>query len=121
MKSSKSVSKWPGWPRLRLVVAVSLAVLCSSYCTAPDSQTTITALSPDEAYLVEAYVRVAEARDLYPISPLKSDSLFAALDSTIDSLRIANTIRDLNRDPDRWIVVFKSIERRLGTPSQGTD
>lgn len=109
------------WRRPGLPFAIGLVVLCSSYCTTPDTQTTIAQLSADEAYLVDTYVHVAEARDAHFISPLKSDSLFAALDSTIDTLRIANTIRGLNQDPDRWVLVFRSIESRLKTPSQGAD
>ena len=119
MKSSRTVSLSPSWRRLRLVAGVSLAVTCSSYCTTPGGQTTNADLSPDEAYLVEAYVKVTEARDSHPLSPLESDSLFAAFDTTIDTLRIANTIRELNRRPDRWIFVFQNIERRLETSSQG--
>ncbi len=121
MNSNKTVSLGPGWRRLCLIVSLGVVVVCSSYCTTPDSETSIAELSPDETYLVDAYVRVAMARDLYSISPLKSDSLFVALDSTIDTLRIANTIRDLNRDPDRWLLVYQDIERRLKTSSQGQD
>ncbi len=121
MNSNKTVSLGPGWRRLCLIVSLGLVVVCSSYCTTPDNETSIAELSPDETYLVDAYVQVAVARDAYSISPLKSDSLFAALESTIDTLRIANTIRDLNRDPDRWLLVYQFIERRLKTSSQGQD
>jgi hypothetical protein len=87
--------------------------LLSSYCTGPDSQTKIAELTEEESYLVDAYLAVAEARDLHGVSYLKSESLFTVLDSTIDTTRIANTIRELNRAPDRWIAVFENIEREF--------
>jgi len=98
--------------RVAFVIAVT-SVSC--YCTSPDSYTTNPALTADERYLVDAYVSVARARTLSDVNHLKSDSLFAALDSTLDTTRIANTIRDLNGDPDRWLVVFEKIERKLGS------
>jgi len=78
-------------------------------------------MTADEAYLVDTYVRIAEARDLHTVNYLKSDSLFAVLDSTTDSLRIANTIRDLDLTPDRWALVFRSIEQAMDTGLQGQD
>ena len=95
-------------------------VLLSSYCTGPDNQTKITGLTEDEVYLIDAYVDVARARDRHAVSYLESESLFTRLDSTIDTTRIANTIRILNRDPDRWLLVFESIERDLKS-SQGRE
>ncbi len=44
----------------------------------------------------------------------KSESLFAALDSTIDTTRVSNTIRKLNADPDRWLAVYRGIEKAMG-------
>jgi len=90
--------------------------LLSSYCTGPDSQTKIEGLTEEETYLADAYVRVAQARDLYAVNSLKSESLFTMLDSTIDTTRIANAIRELNKDPDRWLLVFETIERDLNAP-----
>lgn len=98
-------------PRIGQLAVIILVTCLSSYCTSPDKQTELKALSPDEAYLVDSYVRIAAARDMAAATPLKSDSLFAALDSTIDTTRIANTIRTLNVDPDRWILVYEAIER----------
>lgn len=79
-------------------------------------------LRADEAYLVDSYVRIAGARDLAAATPLKSESLFAALDSTIDTTRIANTIRALDEDPNRWILVYRTIEGDLerARKAQGT-
>ena len=52
-------------------------------------------LSEDEKYLIDAYVDVKQARSNYPHHPAVAESLFTVLDSTIDSVRIANTIRDV--------------------------
>ncbi len=99
--------------RIGQVAVIALVTCLSSYCTSPDKQTTIMTLRADEAYLVDSYVRIAGARDLAAATPLKSESLFAALDSTIDTTRIANTIRALNEDPNRWILVYRTIEDDL--------
>jgi len=98
---------------LRIALVVAL-VLVSSYCTRRDNETKNVALSTDEAYLVDAYVRIAEAQDVRTVSYAKSESLFAALDSTIDTTRVSNTIRKLNSNPDRWVLVFRSIEQAMG-------
>jgi len=101
------------WPRLTRVLCILCLVLLSSYCTAPENQTKITGLTEDETYLVRAYVQVAQARDTHRVSHLKAESLFASIDSTIDTTRIANTIDELNRDPERWLFVFQRIKRDL--------
>ena len=107
------------WRRLSRTVLIAALVFVSSYCTDGESQTEIAALSKDETYLVDTYVRLAEARDLYSVTYFKSESLFAAIDSTIDSLRIANTIRELKLNPERWVLVFRSIEQAMGAGPQG--
>jgi hypothetical protein len=98
--------------RISLVVAL---VFVSSYCTHRDNETKNVGLSTDEAYLVDTYVRIAEGQDVRIVSYAKSESLFAALDSTIDTTRVSNTIRKLNSNPDRWILVFRSIEQAMGS------
>lgn len=105
--------------RLSRIFLVAALVFVSSYCTNGESQTEIAPLSEDEAYLVDTYVRLAEARDLHSVTYFKSESLFAAIDSTMDSLRIANTIRDLSLDPERWLLVFRSIEQTMDAGPQG--
>ena len=102
------------------VLGVIVLVLMSSYCTRPENQTKIAELTADEAYLIHAYVEVAKARDLRSVSYFRAESLFTFLDSTIDTTRIANTIAELNRDPDRWLLIFSSIERDLKS-SQGQE
>jgi hypothetical protein len=99
----------------RAAVVAALAFVTFS-CTSPDRGTRHPSPTADEKYLVDAYVRVTRARERVSVSYLESDSLFAALDSTVDTTRIANTIRLLNADPDRWVVVFETIARELRPP-----
>lgn len=97
-------------------------VFVSSYCTNSENQTKIPDLSEDEEYLVEAYtgvIKASEGLKQGSVTYLKSESLFATLDSTIDTLRIANTIRHLETDPERWILVLGKIEQQLKSQSQG--
>ena len=93
---------------------VAAVVFVSSYCSRGGEKTKNTGLSPDEAYLVDAYVRIAEAKDVRRADFARSESLFSVLDSTIDTTRVSNTIRKLNSNPDRWILVFRGIERAMG-------
>jgi hypothetical protein len=108
-------------PRTVLKIALTIAITVFSVVCAPDTDDEALAdLTEDERYLVSVYVQLAYARDTHYVNALKSESLFAAVDSTIDSLRIANTIRTVNEEPDRWILIFESIEREL-TSFQGGD
>jgi hypothetical protein len=105
------------------IVFVALLVFVSSYCSNPDKQIENVPLTPDESYLVDVYVRIDEARELRGANYEKSESLFAVLDSTIDRDRLSNTISRLNSDPDRWIAVYREIEKeedeRSGARSPG--
>lgn len=88
-------------------------VFVSSYCTKPEQQTKISDLTADELYLVGAYVQVVQAQEMRSVSYLESESLFVAVDSTIDTTRIANTIQQLEKTPDRWLVIFRKVEQDL--------
>jgi hypothetical protein len=75
-------------------------------------------LSDNERYLVEVYARIQRARAFYPAHPEIAESLFAALDSTTDTTRVANTIRETNRTPERWAAIFKAIDQALREPGE---
>lgn len=111
----------PKIPRIVTAALVLLIVFVSSYCTQPEEQNENLQLSPDETYLVETYVRLAQAQERHFASSLEAESLFAVLDSTVDTVRVANAIHALDKDPDRWLEVFRAIERALRTSSQGAD
>jgi len=70
-------------------------------------------LGPDELYLARLYATIVTARKAWGSDPARAESLFAVVDSTIDSLRIANTMRELDRKPYRWLLVYREIERLL--------
>ena len=106
------------WVRVSRILFVATVVFGLSYCTQRDKDTSSTSLTEDESYLVDAYMQVAHAREIRDVSYVKSESLFTMLDSVLDSTRIAHTVESLNRDPDRWLLVFRSIERKLLAPPQ---
>jgi len=97
---------------LSVAILVALHPACGGKDKEPPAKITLT---PDEEYLIDTYVKIVEARDLFPADSLQAYNLFARLDSTTDTLRIANTIRALNRTPDRWIAVFKELDEKLQT------
>lgn len=90
-----------------------MALAAGSCGRGADDDLDDTALTENEQYLVDAYVDVKRASSRYSDDPVVAESLFTVLDSTIDSVRIANTIRDVNRQPDRWLVIFEEIEKKL--------
>jgi len=70
-------------------------------------------LSADERYLVEAYAKLVRARSAYISDPERAESLFAVVDSTIDSTRIANTMKYLDAHPERWLAIYRELDRKL--------
>jgi hypothetical protein len=73
-------------------------------------------LSPDEDYLVESYVRVRRAGAMFPHQRVLADSLLDRLAGEIDTVRVARTTAALNANPERWTVIFQTIEERMGNP-----
>jgi hypothetical protein len=70
-------------------------------------------LSPDERYLVDAYVRVRRASAVFANQPAAGDSLLARLAGEVDTLRVSRTVASLNARPERWVFVLETIEREL--------
>lgn len=97
------------FPAAAILVALALSGSCGRSTDPSDHQP----LTPDEQYLVDAYVDITTARSIHRKEPLMADSLFALIDSTVDAGVISNTIDLLNSNPDRWIVVFSAIEKAL--------
>jgi hypothetical protein len=109
----------PRWVLLVRIGLVAALVFVSSYCTQNGKQTENVELTPDEAYLVDAVARLAVARDLRLATYEKSESLFAVLDSTIDTTRVSKVIRDLQGNPERWIFIFRRIEQAADLDGDG--
>jgi hypothetical protein len=95
------------WP---FATALVLAVLLSCHT---EDEPTDTALSPDETYLVESYVRVRRAGAMFPHQRVLADSLLDKLAGEVDTVRVARTIAALNTNPERWTVLFQAIEQRM--------
>lgn len=70
-------------------------------------------LSPDELYLIDAYLDVRRAGAFHPYQRAVADSLLDSLAGQVDTLRVARTISALNATPERWALVLKTIEDRL--------
>jgi hypothetical protein len=78
-------------------------------------------LSSDELYLVDAYISVRRAGSLHTFQREVSEHLLDSLATRVDTLRVARTIAALNATPERWSLVFRTIEDRLsGRDSTGT-
>lgn len=96
-----------------LITILGALLLSHASCAKGGSHPEQLELSDDEKYLVLAYAQLRYAENLYPDRPETAESLFTDLHSSIDSTRIANTIRLINNTPDRWIIIFRKIEEML--------
>jgi hypothetical protein len=105
------IKKYSIWIFVFALLVTALIVSIGA-CGDKGNQTEHVEITDDENYLINAYVEIKRAGALYPERRAIADSLFARLDSTIDTLRIANTIERLNQAPERWSVIFEEIEHR---------
>jgi hypothetical protein len=100
-----------------LFFLLSIVISMAAFCGKNEDPYQNQSLTEEERYLVQSYARVLHARDRLFNDPIAAESLFAQLDSTIDTLRISNTIKALNQEPDRWAFVFFEIEKVIRTTS----
>lgn len=107
----RSISSRRPW-RVFAAVLVATVICCGS-----EKKPSNTALSPDERYLVDAYVRVRRAGALLPVQHEVADSLLTRLAGDVDTLRVARAIAALNATPERWTVILEKIEESLGNSS----
>ncbi len=108
--------------KLRLLVALALAaalIACGEKKPASDL-----GLTADETYLVDSYVRVRKTGAMFPYQRVLADSLLDRLAGDIDTVRIARTSATLNANPERWAIIFQTIEERMSpartAPSEST-
>ncbi|HKW13707.1 MAG TPA: hypothetical protein VJS69_04390 [Candidatus Krumholzibacteria bacterium] len=107
----RSISSRRPW-RVFAAVLVATVICCGS-----DKKPANTALSPDERYLVDAYVRVRRAGALLPVQHEVGDSLLTRLAGDVDTVRVARTIASLNATPERWTFILQKIQESLDTSS----
>jgi hypothetical protein len=106
------LEKYP--TRILLSFVAAALIVVPAACNRSETPDPLTReLSEDEWYLIEAYAGIKHARSFYSSNPEYAESLFTVLDSTIDSDRIANTIRDTNEYPERWEKIFEQLERTM--------
>lgn len=98
--------------KLRPFVVAAVLVLLAACHTKEKPQNP--ALTPDEKYLVESYVRVRRAGAMFPYQRALADSLLDRLAGEVDTVRVARTTAALNANPERWSLIFQSIEDRMG-------
>jgi len=96
----------------RYFIAIALAILATS-CERKPPVHEAAPLTADETYLVESYANIRYAESLYRADPARAESLFTALSTSVDSVRIARTIDAINRTPARWIDIFDEIEKTI--------
>jgi hypothetical protein len=94
--------------RRLILVAFALSLSCSTKNHREEAP-----LSADELYLVDAYVRVRTAGSFYPYQKPAADSLLTMLSGTVDTVRVARTIAELNATPERWAQIVETIENRI--------
>ena len=110
-------------PRVKLRLLVVPAVLILFACCSAEEKPDVT-LSADESYLVDSYVRVRRAGMMFPYQRALADSILGRLAGEIDTVRVARTTAALNTDPERWSLIFQTIEARMtetsSAPSEST-
>jgi len=100
---------------------VFAAVLVATViCCGSEKKPADTALSPDEKYLVDAYVRVRRAGALLTVQREVADSLLNRLGGEVDTLRVARAVAALNATPERWPFIIQKIEESLGNNPTST-
>ena len=85
-------------------------------CCGAEEKPSNATLSPDERYLVDAYVRVRRASAIFSQQHEVGDSVLARLAGEVDTVRVARTIASLNTTPERWTIILRRIEEELSPP-----
>jgi len=93
---------------------LAAVLVATVICCGSEKKPSNAALSPDERYLVDAYVRVRRAGALLGVQHHVADSLLTRLSGQVDTLRVSRTIAALNASPERWTVILQKIEDSLG-------
>lgn len=107
--------------RLALLALVSLALFLCGSCQPPDpiAKEKGRTLTPDERYLVEYYMKIAQLRANLHDNPAEAEEKQNLLQSEIDSTRIYRTLDELQKNPERWLGIYNRINELRYRRSQG--
>lgn len=97
---------------LLALILTSLAAFegCSENDTERARDRTLTA---DERYLVQLYVKIHKLETNLQNNPEELSKKLAELKGRADSTRINRTLRELEKDPVKWIAVYNRINTLL--------
>ncbi|MFO7914662.1 MAG: hypothetical protein R6U43_03105 [Candidatus Krumholzibacteriales bacterium] len=70
-------------------------------------------LTADERYLVQLYVKIHKLETNLQNNPEELSKKLAELRGRADSTRINRTLRDLEKEPVKWIAVYNRINTLL--------
>ena len=106
--------------RLALFVLAALALLPYGSCQTSDpiageKQRTLT---PDERYLVEYYMKLAQLRENLHDNPVQAQEKQSLLQSEVDSTRIRRALDELEKNPRHWLGIYSRINELRYRESQ---
>ncbi len=106
--------------RLALLAFAALALLLCGSCQTHDpvAKEKERTLTPDERYLVEYYMKVAQLRENLHDNPAEAKEKRDLLRSESDSTRIYRTLDELEKNPERWLSIYNRINELRYRKSQ---
>lgn len=102
-----------------LMISVSLLPGCQQRSRLEEQKTR--ALTPDERYLIELYMKITEFEENLQDNPEGLEEKRGELRDEVDLQRVEMILDELERNPERWLAVYHRIEelksRRTPDPS----
>ena len=92
-------------------IILAAAALLAAGCEKPDTISSEKArdLTPDERYLVQLYLKINDLEENLQENPADSARKWDELKASVDTARVRLTIAELEKDPKRWLGVYKRI------------
>jgi hypothetical protein len=90
---------------------LAAASILAAGCEKPDTISSEKArdLSPDERYLVQLYLKINDLEKNLQDNPADSSRKWDELKAEVDTARVRRVMRELERDPERWLGVYTRI------------
>ena len=91
--------------------ALAAAAILASGCEKPDTVASekVRNLTPDERYLVQLYLKINDLEINLQDNPADSARKWDELKASVDTARVRLALSELERDPKRWLGVYKRI------------